>query len=172
MAEASLTERDLRALVYRGIFERGRDYFEDGAVRHLHRVGSRVEAEVWGHELYRTTLSLEPPFASSCTCPYEDGVCKHVVAVGLAWLHGHTGDRTEEPEVASLPERLLELNGPELRELVIAVVDQLPESRPLIDGWLLSQGIREAGDGPGSGNSRERLTQIETLLDYRSGATR
>ncbi len=43
-----MTERDLWATLDDGFFERSQVDYAGGAVRHLRRVGSRVEAEVWG----------------------------------------------------------------------------------------------------------------------------
>jgi hypothetical protein len=72
------------------ILERGRSYYRSGRVRELHLVSEdRLRARVRGQweRFYRVDVWIEDgEVYSSCTCPYSWGVCKHVVAVLLAWL--------------------------------------------------------------------------------------
>lgn len=86
---ADTLSRDLlRRLAGARSFERGEEYFADGAVRPPLLEGETITATVWGTRPYR--VALQPArgggIAHSCTCPIgEDGqFCKHCVAVGLA----------------------------------------------------------------------------------------
>lgn len=77
----------LRKLAGNGAFQRGEEYYRDGAVTLLSVEPSRVLAEVAGTEDYRTELSLQRSrIEGSCSCrAFEDwGFCKHMVAVALA----------------------------------------------------------------------------------------
>jgi len=72
------------------VLERGRSYYRSGRVRELHLASEdRLQARVHGQweRFYRVEVWIEDDEVySSCTCPYSWGVCKHVIAVLLAWL--------------------------------------------------------------------------------------
>lgn len=69
-------------------FARGEDYYHSDAVRQLTYNGHAFIARVLGSYAYQVEISgtkNSPNF--QCTCPYDyDGICKHIVAVGLAIL--------------------------------------------------------------------------------------
>lgn len=156
----ALTLNDLWALADRRVLHRGEESFKDGAVRRLRVHGDAVEAEVWGSEHYRTRLDLTPPFASACTCPYE-GVCKHVVALGLAYLHRQrTPDRGEAP---SLYDRLQQIDPQSLLELAIAVADEVPEATAYMERWLLREGLQETALHPV--DTGQRLAELRSYVE-------
>lgn len=167
---SQLTEAILWRLVPRGVFERGREYYEDGAVRAMRRQGRSVEAEVRGGDRYLTRIDLDPPFDSACTCPYE-GTCKHVVALGLAWLH-EQASVPAAPEPASLADRLAELDSADLCDLVLGLVDDLPQAWPYVDRWLLGRGMEEAALRPGPRRIEQRLAELAAHLDERLAGER
>ena len=84
---------DLRRIATDSSFERGQDYYSEGAVRELTYDGRQFSARVAGTYRYRVTIggtSEEPRMR--CTCPYDyGGICKHLVAAGLAILEGEAG---------------------------------------------------------------------------------
>ncbi len=173
MAEGELTELVLRGLAHRAVFERGQDYCAGGTVRQLRRAGSKVEAQVWGSgpQPYQVRLSLEPPFGSFCDCPYDGGgICKHVVAVGLAWLRAQKEETVgEKPVALTFTERLGELNAGQLRDLIGEVYDQVHDARSVVDRWLLQEDLWLAASEPGAGDFGDVLARIgarlEDLLD-------
>lgn len=69
------------------IYNRGVNYYYEGAIDAVSVIGDRVEASVQGSELYEVHLmrSIDDPdeiLEWSCDCPYDMGdICKHVVAV-------------------------------------------------------------------------------------------
>lgn len=73
---------DIHAL----ILERGRAYFDSGAVQQLVRTHDGWSAEVAGQENYKVVIAgLTAPEEWYCECPYDHGpVCKHVAAVFFA----------------------------------------------------------------------------------------
>jgi len=81
-------QSDIRALCTDAVFERGRNYYDEGRIHERRRVDDVVTATVEGSRLYDVTLSLsEPDFDTSCTCPYDgSGECKHVVTVLLSLI--------------------------------------------------------------------------------------
>ncbi|MEM7375002.1 MAG: SWIM zinc finger family protein [Bacteroidota bacterium] len=75
----------LRQLATSQSFQRGEDYFESGLVSKLIKKGHEYEGEVEGSRKYRQHINTKNGFEGSCTCPYDfGGICKHLVAVGLA----------------------------------------------------------------------------------------
>src|SRR2546422_751613 len=76
----------LRRQVGDAVFERGEDYFQDGAVALLVIEAKRAVAQVAGTHDYRTeVVARGATIGGRCSCPaFSDwGVCKHMVAVAL-----------------------------------------------------------------------------------------
>lgn len=71
--------------VERKIVERGLDYYRNGDVRKVEKVGeNEFSAVVFGTEKYGVYIKLngETVIEHECDCPYDYGdVCKHKVAV-------------------------------------------------------------------------------------------
>lgn len=67
--------------------QRGQAYFKNGQVQSLLEEGEVISAEVQGSEEYQVEFWIEEDssLAYQCDCPVG-GLCKHCVAVGLAWL--------------------------------------------------------------------------------------
>ena len=84
-----LTEVTLNELAGERAFERGSDYFADGHVVGLKEENGAIMARVRGTYYYRVKLWAEDgDLAFECNCPVgrDRVLCKHCVAVGLAWL--------------------------------------------------------------------------------------
>jgi uncharacterized Zn finger protein len=78
--------------------ERGLDYFTEGLVSALEVGPSSAQAWVKGSERYQVKLSTSAErLDAHCTCRHSaDGnFCKHMVAVGLAWLEALEPDQVE-----------------------------------------------------------------------------
>lgn len=91
-----ITEKHLPSLTDSLRYQRGREYFNSGAVTNLREYRGRISATVTGSENYRVRLWEEDgQLEYECSCPdgqdYE--FCKHCVAAGLAWLE-QTGTGT------------------------------------------------------------------------------
>ena len=67
------------------ILQRGRTYYEEGAVNTIRRAGDVIRATVLGSEPYRVEIALKGERIAgwACDCAYgEDGTpCKHLAAV-------------------------------------------------------------------------------------------
>ncbi len=85
-----LTEDWLRRHATAASFERGEGYYDDARIERLVKEGDVYRAEVLGSQSYRQVVDLSGTAPElTCTCPYQSGgYCKHLVAVGLAILHG------------------------------------------------------------------------------------
>lgn len=84
-------------------FERGEEYFAEGRVGRLERIGAdAVRASVDGTQRYRVkvALSADGELDFGCDCPVgrEGAVCKHCVAAGLAW-RAQRGERKRDERV-------------------------------------------------------------------------
>jgi uncharacterized Zn finger protein len=91
MAWPNLTEAQIRQYAADETFQRGREYYQQGAVLTLVRRGTTLQAEVEGSMArpYQVRCTFDPPgqITATCTCPYEwGGWCKHIVAALLACI--------------------------------------------------------------------------------------
>lgn len=124
-----LTEATIQEHTADGSFERGRQYFERGAVQHIEQRGQEITARVKGSHYipYAVHVSFNRRGITDveCTCPYHEGAwCKHIVATLLTTLQ-------QNGEVAAAPalrERLRALNHQQLVDLV----EQLADADPAI----------------------------------------
>src|SRR5262245_13334824 len=83
----ALTVRHLRGMAG-SAFARGEAYWRDGHVVSISVSEDAIDGVVVGGERYHVRLSMSSGFLSaSCTCPVGALMCKHSVAVGLAYLH-------------------------------------------------------------------------------------
>ena len=86
----------LKGLAETAVFRKGFMYYAQQAVGPLSvsepnkTQTVRIEASVSGNETYRPFLEFNTDTTkvvnTSCTCP-SDGICKHIVALGLAYAH-------------------------------------------------------------------------------------
>jgi hypothetical protein len=83
-------------------FSRGRGY--ESSVRKLKKEGNIYTAKVEGSEAYKVEIVESiSGIEADCTCPYDyEGICKHIVAVGLNILSGNfkevkTAEIVEQP---------------------------------------------------------------------------
>lgn len=132
-----LTELMVRGRSSPESFERGLDYYDRGAVLNVARRGDRVLAQVEGSEYdpYRVTIKLDAAGITSttCSCPYEfGGACKHIVAVLLTIVR-----KPEEVEERStLAELLADLSAEDLRTLLLALAERLPDLTDSIESQV------------------------------------
>ncbi len=71
-------------------FLKGKDYYAGGVVEERVFDNGILIGEVEGSsgDYYDVRLEINKPFGNHCTCPYDwEGICKHIVALGLAWLY-------------------------------------------------------------------------------------
>ena len=102
-------ERNLHSWASARVVARGRDYYRQGRVSSLDSVeGGGLVARVAGstHQPYRVEILFgrSGPPASRCDCPYNwEPLCKHAVAVLLAWQQAETGSQPQIDAVAQAP---------------------------------------------------------------------
>lgn len=95
-----ITRQNLREEAGDVYFKRGLDYFKSGHVQKLFVDDERIEGKVSGSRSYSCSIESDGDgwFSGECSCPLgDDGeFCKHLVALGLAFIDGF-----ETPQPAS-----------------------------------------------------------------------
>ncbi len=132
-----LTETTIRQYASAESFQRGRDYYEQGAVLSLVQRGMVLQAEVEGSEplpyIVSCTIDANGSITATCTCPYDwGGWCKHIVAACLAIIH--------EPETIEqrppLDTLLSGLDRTQLQALVLKLAERDPALADVIAGQV------------------------------------
>jgi hypothetical protein len=86
----AITKKWLKKVANAKSFSRGEEYYDE--VADLTKIGNVFSAVVYGSEEYEVTITdfLTSDPSANCDCPYDfDGVCKHIVAVGLNIIDGN-----------------------------------------------------------------------------------
>ncbi len=122
-----ITEDDIRDLATEQSYERGEDYYYDHSVTGIQKRGGALIADVVGssYEPYHVTVELidDEIGDTSCTCPYDwGGICKHIVAVLLSYLH----QPKQVDERPSLQELLSNTGETDLREVLLDLLTSEP----------------------------------------------
>lgn len=116
-----LTRKWLEKSASEKIFARGTKIFEgEWAVRIFESTSARLRAEVMGTRFYVVTFqAVRGKLDASCTCPAfhdYDGMCKHIVGVGLHAID--TGFKKETKTIAgAIQKHVAGLQEAELRDL-------------------------------------------------------
>lgn len=137
MSTPILTETTIRQNASEESFQRGHDYYKQGAVLSLIKRGMMFQAEVEGSEALpytvHCTLADNGVITATCTCPYDwGGWCKHIVAACLAMIH--QPERIEErPTVDAL---LSKLDREGLQSLLLKLVEREPALADAIEGLV------------------------------------
>jgi len=97
-----LSEAHIRELASEPSFERGETYYRDGAILEPVRQAMELRAQCEGsdYEPYQVGATLDEGgiAETSCTCPYDyGGICKHVVALLLTYVHQPQAFRSIPP---------------------------------------------------------------------------
>ena len=133
-AKPSIEEGDIRSLANPQSFERGRNYYRSGAIFNTRLVGNELSGYCRGssYSPYRVSaqLGLGRISTTHCSCPYDwGGVCKHIVALLLTWVH--------TPEVFQLAvpvnERLASRSKEDLIALILEMLKREPDLERILD---------------------------------------
>jgi len=160
-----LTEARIRAMASEKSFARGQSYCQDGAIVEPLQQGLELRAECEGseYEPYQisVTLNAKGIAESSCTCPYDwGGICKHIVALLLAYVHNPQAFRHIEPLDKMLA-------GKSKDELIVIIQDMLRHQPGLISVVELSKETQEIKQGKPMNVSIYR-TQARRALQHES----
>jgi uncharacterized Zn finger protein len=132
-----INEKSIRLNSTNSSYQRGQDYYDQGAVIFLWQRGQTLQALVQGSEVkpYRVNVDCTEKSITnvSCTCPCNyEGWCKHIVAVLLTCCR--------QPQLIatrpSLEDLLTPINETQLRALLKHLVDKTPENIETIESFL------------------------------------
>jgi uncharacterized Zn finger protein len=122
-----ITESAIRAQATPESFQRGKEYFQQGAISNAALQGNMLTGDCAGTSapFYRVRVEMDEAGirSASCTCPYEyGGYCKHIVALLLNYLHN--------PREFTVRQDPAELVADLDREDLLALVTKLIERDP------------------------------------------
>jgi uncharacterized Zn finger protein len=139
-----LTEAHIRNLASESSFERGTNYYHDGAI--LEPIRQEMEllalCEGSGYEPYQVSVKLAKSgiVETSCTCPYDyGGICKHIVALLLTYVHDPQAIRSIPPLTALLAG----LSQEELIALIGEMIKREPELLSLVELSIATEQARQ-----------------------------
>lgn len=139
-----LTEAYIRNLASESSFERGQNYYHDGAILEPVRQEMELRARCEGsdYEPYQVSARLTKGgiAETSCTCPYDyGGICKHIVALLLTYVHEPQAFRFIPPLTALLDGRSQE----ELIALIGEMIRREPELLSLVELSVATEQVRQ-----------------------------
>ncbi len=119
------TLKNFEAQTGSAILQRGKKYYEKGSVTSLEETDDNVwEADVQGSEIYSVEIRINAGYKVSkyeCDCPYDDDLCKHVVAVLFA-LRDEIGEtdanKKRSPAKAGFENLLQKITVKELQDFI------------------------------------------------------
>lgn len=174
-----LTAEAIRRYVGDTSFQRGQDYFANGMVVHMRRVGDTLKADCHGSRAtpYRVSASVKDGtiVEASCSCPVG-AHCKHIAALLLTWLHQpddfieveatHAAlEKRSKAELVALIEQML-LRNPELESLLempLPTGEKKQPVNPKVYQRQAAAAFDDAGDEWGVEDDIAR--ELEAMLD-------
>ncbi len=157
-----ISKSSLKQLAGDKYFERGLDYFENGAVVQLGSEEHGIFARVQGTEPcpYAARFWVEKQELQwGCACPLgtEGAFCKHLVATGLAWLSGETiADDAVAPEDLETIRDLLEAID---EQTLVELISQ----RALSDESLLAELVLAARASRHEDKAKETRRRVSAV---------
>src|SRR6266487_4491899 len=132
-----LSEADIQAYSDEASFQKGHDYYLHHAIVEPTLSESVLRAFYHGSSgsPYRVEVTLLPAgdksahklVSAGCSCP-QAGICKHLVALLLTWLH--------QPERFVVRSRLMGRLSEKSREELLALLEQLVQRQPDIESMV------------------------------------
>jgi uncharacterized Zn finger protein len=115
-------------------FQRGQNYYEQGAIYHPRKQGMTLKSKCAGTQapFYRQEVLFNSRGIESaeCSCPIgEGGHCKHTVALLLSWVN----DPDSFQETESLDVVLEKRSKAELIAIIKEILEQEPDLESLLD---------------------------------------
>lgn len=150
-----LTPSSLRSAAGSRSYSRGEDYFASGAVHHLYCDGVQLTGDVSGTRVYRTAMTVvKNELDGRCTCPMgRDGAfCKHLVALGLAYLQANKKSETNK----SAFHWKVFLKSCEREELIKIILEMSPNNTDVIERYRMAN-LPAAG--------KAKLTELKSKID-------
>lgn len=169
MIEKLLNSESLRKMAGDRCFERGKDYFDRGVVMGLRARPDVVTAKVQGTETYQVRIEeTKDGLKFDCNCPLGEArtVCKHCVAVGLAWLNGRSALEKDDDSIENIRRHLSSMGKSALVDLIMA---RMEVDDDLFNRLSLAARRDKAGDFSSSFRiAVDHATKSDDFVDYHS----
>jgi uncharacterized Zn finger protein len=123
--QPKITEAKIRKLATAQSFDRGQQYYHNGAITSPTRQDNRIWADCYGSELYQLSATLTASDVTDlcCSCPYDwGGACKHEVALLLTYAY--------QPEAFHVIPPLRELLVNHSRDDLLMLIDRILQQHP------------------------------------------
>jgi uncharacterized Zn finger protein len=150
-------------------FARGEQYHEEDLVERLRVLQDVLTAKVLGTETYEVRIAAgKRGLEFDCTCPLADDgtVCKHCVAVGLAWLAARGASGQYAQDLENIRRHLV---GLDQESLIDILMKEAHESDRLFQGLSLAARRNAPGDVAGALRKEiDRALRTNRFVDYYS----
>ena len=172
--DPTLTEARIRELARTQSYDRGENYYDQGAVGEVVLRGETIRADVEGSQFRPYTVTIEFDDSgiarTDCSCPYDHGgICKHRVAVLLTYVRDPEAIDRRPP----ISELVANADPETLRELVVTLADRRPELASWVESHLdMVQGeatVADARDRTPDINRESIRRQVQSILRSNTG---
>ncbi len=166
----TVTEAAIKRLARSKSYDRGENYYDQGAVINVTLRGDTLRGEVEGsqYEPYQVQIEFDDTdiVETACSCPYDHGgICKHRVAVLLTYVRDP--DRIDQrPSVSEL---LADADPAELREVILDLVEQHPELAARVETRLETGQDDDASVQSATINRDSIRQQVQYVLQPSAG---
>jgi len=140
-----LTQSAIQQLAGEKIYQRGVEYFIDGKVREFDLIASRKKIEAVVEGSYNNDYCVDIDYGKGvflCDCPFDKGICKHIVAVMLKYFKLYDTKPEQKEKVAKkvdkpkktvpLSKHLDNLEREELVEIIIGEAKRSKEFNAIL----------------------------------------
>ena len=134
-----VTASNLRSAAGSRSYSRGEEYFQTGMVHHLYCDGEQLTADVHGTHVYRARITNNNGgLDGECSCPVgRDGAfCKHLVALGLAYLDSQKNAPAEKNKSAFSWKNFLKKCDKD--ELIKIILEMSPNNSDVIERYRMA----------------------------------
>ena len=171
--EPTVTEAAIKRLARSKSYDRGENYYDQGAVIDVTHRGDTLRGEVEGsqYEPYQVRVELDDTgiVETACSCPYDHGgICKHRVAVLLTYIRD-PDSIDQRPSVSDL---VADADPSELRDVSLDLVEHHPELAARVESRLeTGQGDDASVRSPDINRDsiRQQVQYVLRPSDARSG---
>lgn len=170
MLQKIITEEALLKFAGSRNFRRGQEYFNAGRVTELTTSETLISAKVEGSKIYEVRLSIKnEKIEFECSCPLsEDGiVCKHCVALGLAWRDKSNPIKRKQIPNSEIPSDDIRGNllSQDKEELVGMLMERADRDETL-HRQLILKTARRKRSGSALSAYKENITDVFAIRDF------
>lgn len=166
----ALTEAAVRNLSHPQSYDRGMNYYDEGAVLEVVRRDDVLRAKVEGsqYEPYQVWIELDDTgiVDTTCSCPYDHGgICKHRVAVLLTYVRDPDAI-SQRPSISKL---VADTDPQELRDLLVDLIENRPELVVWVESQLETAQSEDSRDRTPDINRESIRQQVRYVLQPTEG---